>query len=216
MQGRHSHSRANTGKYIFEELFRRESSGGIEWLGVWNCIFSGSEFSNFGVGNLAKIALSAEFRGSSCKFRPLKNIFRTLENGHSIRHQSIPPLSAGRLFSKCFAKFLGEFIAVRIQETNPGELFMYWFRARVHWEATKEESKERGKFKKEGREEESKKEGNARKQNRERERERDRERGRHLKIWKSLFSQGKSFFFCILCGGGVERKHKYKNHSIFK
>ena len=27
---------------------RRESSGGMEWLGVWNCIFSGSEFSNFG------------------------------------------------------------------------------------------------------------------------------------------------------------------------
>ena len=43
---------------------------------------------------MAKIALSAEFQGSSCKFRPLKNIFRTLENGHSRRHQSIPPLSA--------------------------------------------------------------------------------------------------------------------------
>ena len=28
---------------------RRESSGGMEWLGVWNCIFSGSECSNFGV-----------------------------------------------------------------------------------------------------------------------------------------------------------------------
>ena len=27
---------------------RRESSGCMEWLGVWNCIFSGSEFSNFG------------------------------------------------------------------------------------------------------------------------------------------------------------------------
>ena len=27
---------------------RRESSRGVEWLGVWNCIFSGSEFSNFG------------------------------------------------------------------------------------------------------------------------------------------------------------------------
>ena len=33
------------------------------------------------------------------KFRPLKNIFRTLENGHSISHQSIPPLSAGRFTS---------------------------------------------------------------------------------------------------------------------
>ena len=45
---------------------------------------------------MAKIALSAEFQAFSWKFRPLKNIFRTLENGHSIRHQSIPPLSAGR------------------------------------------------------------------------------------------------------------------------
>ena len=45
---------------------------------------------------MAKIALSAEFQGFSRKFRPLKNIFRTLENGHSIRHQSIPPLGAGR------------------------------------------------------------------------------------------------------------------------
>ena len=27
---------------------RRESSGAMEWLGVWNCIFfSGSEVSNF-------------------------------------------------------------------------------------------------------------------------------------------------------------------------
>ena len=29
-------------------FFRRESSGGMERLGVWNCIFSGSEISNFG------------------------------------------------------------------------------------------------------------------------------------------------------------------------
>ena len=49
---------------------------------------------------MAKIALSAEFQGFSWKFRALKNIFRTLENGHSIRHQSIPPLSAGRNLSK--------------------------------------------------------------------------------------------------------------------
>ena len=26
---------------------RRESSGGMEWLGVWNCFFSGSEISKF-------------------------------------------------------------------------------------------------------------------------------------------------------------------------
>ena len=45
---------------------------------------------------MAKIALSAEIPRFSWEFRPPKNIFRTLENGHSIRHQSIPPLSAGR------------------------------------------------------------------------------------------------------------------------
>ena len=65
-------------------------AGGIELH------FSASEISNFGGSNSAKIALSAEFQGFFCKFRPLKNIFRTLQNGHSIRHQSIPPLSAGR------------------------------------------------------------------------------------------------------------------------
>ena len=27
----------------FEKLPRRESSGGMEWLGVWDCIFSGSQ-----------------------------------------------------------------------------------------------------------------------------------------------------------------------------
>ena len=32
---------------VFKAFVRRESSGGVEWLGVWNCIFSGSEFSNF-------------------------------------------------------------------------------------------------------------------------------------------------------------------------
>ena len=84
------------GKNSQKNKNRRESSGGMEWLGVWNYIFSGSEFSNFGAWNFAKIALSAEFRGVSCKFRPLKNIFWTLENGDSIRHQSIPRLSAGR------------------------------------------------------------------------------------------------------------------------
>ena len=68
----------------------------MEWLGVWNCIFSGSEFQISEPEIWQKFALSAEFRGFSCKLRPLKNIFRTLENGDSIRHQSIPPLSAGR------------------------------------------------------------------------------------------------------------------------
>ena len=99
----------NTYSVIFKYsgvYFRRESSGGMEWLGVWNCIFSGSEFSNFGAWNLAKSALSAEFQGFSCKFRPLKNIFRTLENGHSIRHQSIPPLRAARYLKGYFRSLL--------------------------------------------------------------------------------------------------------------
>ena len=45
---------------------------------------------------MAKIALSAEFQAFSWKFRPLTNIFQTLEKDHSIRHQSIPPPSASR------------------------------------------------------------------------------------------------------------------------
>ena len=75
----------------------------MEWLGVWNCNFSGSEFSDFGAWNLAKIVVSAEFQGLSWKIRPLKNIFRSLENGHSIRRQSIPPLSASRI--NCLQNF---------------------------------------------------------------------------------------------------------------
>ena len=72
-------------------------------VGIWNgwgygiAFFRARFLPNFGGWNLAKIALSAEFQGFSCKFRPLNNIFRTLENGHSMRHQSIPPLSAGQL-----------------------------------------------------------------------------------------------------------------------
>ena len=58
--------------------------------------FSGSEVSKFGAWDLAKIALPAEFPGFSWKFQPLRNIFRTLENGQSIRHPSFPPLRAGR------------------------------------------------------------------------------------------------------------------------
>ena len=72
-------------------------------MGVWNgwgygiAFFRALKFRTSEPENyLAKIALSAEFQGFSCKFRPLINIFRTLENGHSIRHQSTPPLSAGR------------------------------------------------------------------------------------------------------------------------
>ena len=73
------------------KTIRRESSGGMERLGVWDCHFWGSDFSDFGAWNLAKIALSAEFQGFSWKFRPLKILC-----SHFIRHQSMPPISAGR------------------------------------------------------------------------------------------------------------------------
>ena len=68
----------------------------MEWLGVWNCIFSGSEIQIRSLKFGKKIVLPCGISGFSCKFRPLKNIFRTLENDHSIRHQSIPPLIASR------------------------------------------------------------------------------------------------------------------------
>ena len=70
-----------------------------------------------------KIALSADFQGFSWKFRPLKNIFRTLENGHSIRHQFIPPLSAGRDFCVVLYK------NCRVEVANPfleGADFTFW------------------------------------------------------------------------------------------
>ena len=88
----------------FSATKRRESCGGMAWLGVWNCYFSGSEFSNFSSLKLGENrSRSAEFQGFSWKIRPLKNIFRSLENGHSMRHQSIPPLSAGRINLKTLA-----------------------------------------------------------------------------------------------------------------
>ena len=78
-------------------------------MGVWNgwgygiALFRALNFQISEPEIWQKIAPSAEFQGFSWKFRPLKNIFRTLENGHSIRHQSIPPLSAGRL-KRCLGK----------------------------------------------------------------------------------------------------------------
>ena len=71
-------------------------------MGVWNgwgygiAIFRAPNLKCRSLKFGKKNALSAEFQGFSWKIRALKNIFRTLENGHSIRHQSIPPLSAGR------------------------------------------------------------------------------------------------------------------------
>ena len=47
-EARASAFRGSLGASHFEVENRRESSGGMEWLGVWNCIFSGSEISNFG------------------------------------------------------------------------------------------------------------------------------------------------------------------------
>ena len=65
----------------------------MEGLGVWK----GSEFSNPEPQIWQKSLFLRNCRDFPANFRPLKNIFRTLENGHSIRHQSITPLSAGRL-----------------------------------------------------------------------------------------------------------------------
>ena len=72
-------------------------------MGVWNGWGYGIAFIralNFLISepaNFAKIALSAEIPRFSWKYRPLKSIFRSLENSHSTRHQSIPPLGAGRV-----------------------------------------------------------------------------------------------------------------------
>ena len=62
----------------------------LHFFGLWIFNFRSLKFGK----NRSFCRIS---RGFCCKFRPLKNIFRTLENGHSIRHQSIPPLSAGRI-----------------------------------------------------------------------------------------------------------------------
>ena len=45
---------------------------------------------------MAKINLSEESQGLSCKFWSLKNTFGTLENGRSIHHQSTPPPSVAQ------------------------------------------------------------------------------------------------------------------------
>ena len=54
----------------------------------------------------AKIALQ-NFRDSSCKFRPLKNIFGMLENRHSIRHQSTPHYQKNPRVRKIFVRNSG-------------------------------------------------------------------------------------------------------------
>ena len=80
----------------------RDAIVGRNLMGVWNgwgygiAFFRPLKFQISGPEIWRKIALSAEIQGSCCKIRTLKNIFRALENGKSICHQSIPPLSAGR------------------------------------------------------------------------------------------------------------------------
>ena len=68
-------------------------AGGMElhFFGLWNF-----KFRSLKKWQKQLLLFLRNFQGFSCKLRPLTNIFRTLENGHSIRHQSIPPLSAGR------------------------------------------------------------------------------------------------------------------------
>ena len=61
----------------------------LHFFGLWFFKFRSLKFNR-------NRSFSAKFQGFSWKFWPLKNIFRTLENRHSIRQQSIPPLSAGR------------------------------------------------------------------------------------------------------------------------
>ena len=75
-------------------------------LGVWNGWGYGIAFFglwNFKVRSL-KFGQNRSFWGIAGIFLPisaLKNNFRTQENGHPIRHQSIPPLSAGRKILFC-------------------------------------------------------------------------------------------------------------------
>ena len=48
-----------------------------------------------------KSPFQRNLRGFLVNFGLWKIFFRTLENGHSIRHQSIPPLSASRFMGHC-------------------------------------------------------------------------------------------------------------------
>ena len=76
-------------------------------MGIWNGWGYGTVFFRalkFQVSELEiwqKSLFLQNFRDFPAKFALImKNIFRTLENGQAIRHQSIPPLSAGRAFSR--------------------------------------------------------------------------------------------------------------------
>ena len=85
------------GGFGFSKNSRTESSGGMEWLGgIELHLFRALNFQISEPDIWRETALSAEFQRFFSKFRPLKKIFWTLENPHSIRHQSIPPLRAGR------------------------------------------------------------------------------------------------------------------------
>ena len=75
-------------------------------MGVWNgwgegiAFFRALNFQNSEPEIWRKPLFLRNFRDFPQKFRPLENIFWTLrlEIGRSIRHQSIPPLSAGRFY----------------------------------------------------------------------------------------------------------------------
>ena len=59
---------------------------------VWECILGGSECLEFRARNLAKSRfLKKFFQWEQCRFRPLSNMFWTLENCHSIHPQSTSP-----------------------------------------------------------------------------------------------------------------------------
>ena len=89
------------GEFFFKKYGPSRKKLGGSPVRVWNGWGYGIAFFralNFTFRSL-KFGKNRSFCGISrilLKFRPLKNIFRTLENGHSIRHQSIPPLIAGR------------------------------------------------------------------------------------------------------------------------
>ena len=92
--------KGQTGKKL-GPVTSRESSEGMEWLGVWSCIFFRAlKFLIFRSPNFGENRSFCGISGIFMEISALEIIFRALENGHSIRHQSIPPLSANRGTSK--------------------------------------------------------------------------------------------------------------------
>ena len=67
---------------------------------------------------MAKIALSAEFEGFSCKFRPPKNIFRTRKFSRKFREVSAPALSKNPAVKQALG-WLGGVVAKWAQPLDP-------------------------------------------------------------------------------------------------